>query len=393
MAAFTLGLARFVAVAGNYEDSLLCYTESLQWTEGLCGAAEQTRALLAAAALMSDLGRHTALAAEAAEAAEAAKAAAAATPSNRKGGTVSATAVAAATQGSEPGTPSVLHTERSTGANGSSGNLSRSWRPLRSLMSSNRRNLSLVEIRGLRYCRFALESALLLSPGHPAAAARLIKVLLLQGDFPAAAKALQHVLQHQLNSATQTPRKILWLRGLLQGDAAAASAAAKFLANAQSLTDKQNSSNNSTSVDVAAEAAAHDNDLAAQFLKQQQGRVKRQLAALKAEGEQSSVLLLLELLLFRCLTSECAFAAGVYACGTDTAAIEALRGGASASSRPLLLPLPLKATVSEVTAATDSKASAPGAAGFAADGSSQVALVLDALRLAFLQGISDGNIR
>ena len=174
-------------------------------------------------------------------------------------------------------------------------------------MSSHHRGLGLAEIRGLRYCRFALESVLLLSPGHPEAAARLVKVLLLQGDFHAAAKALQHVLQQQLNSFVHTPRKILWLRGLLQGDAAAASAAASFLANAHSLANKASSSNSnsSSSVDAEAEAEAYDKDLAAQFLKQQQQRLKLQLAALKAEGKRHMLLLPLCCCCCRCCCCCC----------------------------------------------------------------------------------------
>ena len=284
-----------MSLLGNYEDSLLCYTESLQWADGLCGVAEQIRALVAAAAVMTDLGRHTAIAAETAEAEEAAKAAAAAaaaaTPSNRKGGAAAAAAAAAVAAGTDPGASAASLTaaaavNSSSSTNSSSSRCCRSsWRPLRSLMASHRRALSIAETRGLRYCRRALESVLLLSPGHLTAAARLIKVMLLQGDFPAAAKALQHVLQQQLSSGVHTPRKILWLRGLLHGDAAAASAAANFLASAQSVTNSK--SNSSSSVDAAAAAEAQDNDLAAQFLSQQQQRLKRQLLALKAEGRQT----------------------------------------------------------------------------------------------------------
>ncbi|XP_026189993.1 uncharacterized protein LOC113146543, partial [Cyclospora cayetanensis] len=348
-------MAEALRAMGNYEDSLLCYTESLQWTEGLCGAAEQTKALLAAAAVMAEIGRHTAIAAEAAEAAEAfeaAKAAAASTPPSRKGSAAASSAAAAAA--AESAIPYAFQTASQTAA---SAITSRgSWRSLRSLMASHRRALSVAESTGLRYSRHALEGVLLLSPGHIAAAARLVKVLLLQGDFPAAAKALQHVLRQQLNTAVHVPRKILWLRGLLQGDAAAASAAASFLASAQSLAS---SSSSSSGIDAAAAAAAHDNDLAAQFLAQQQQRLKRQLLALKAE---------------------------------DSAIVEALRCGSSSSYRPLLLPLPLKSAAASAVAPAPAAAAAAAAGKTAADETSQVALVLDALRLAFLQGSSGGSI-
>ncbi|PFH36549.1 hypothetical protein BESB_047410 [Besnoitia besnoiti] len=81
--------------------------------------------------------------------------------------------------------------------------------------------LSLTDGESLRYCRRALEYVLLLQPDHAGASARLVKVLLLLGDFGAAAQALKYSLSLGLGSETdRCAAKVRWLLRALQGAAA-----------------------------------------------------------------------------------------------------------------------------------------------------------------------------
>ena len=88
----------------------------------------------------------------------------------------------------------------------------------------------------------------------------------------------------------------------------------------------------------------------------------------------------------------------VFVLAIDAAIVQALRGTATASSRPLQLPLPFDsatrragAAAAAAEGAVQAAADAAATPAAAAEGPPQVALVLDALRLAFLQG--SGSIK
>nr|CEL65421.1 TPA: hypothetical protein BN1204_012680 [Neospora caninum Liverpool] len=80
------------------------------------------------------------------------------------------------------------------------------------LSPPQRPRLSLTDGESLRYCRRALEYVLLLQPNHAGASARLVKVLLLLGDFGAAAHALKYSLSLGLGATGgRSASKVRWL--------------------------------------------------------------------------------------------------------------------------------------------------------------------------------------
>ncbi|PHJ15341.1 transmembrane protein [Cystoisospora suis] len=183
---------------------------------------------------------------------------------------------------------------------------------LASILSPCRRPvLSITDGESLRYCRRALEYVLLLQPGHLGASVRLLKVLLLLGDFGEAASALEHILRlgdergrktspshpkgivssfSSSESLVLGARKVRWLLRALRREKE--TVLEDVLSRRQENLKRGERSATKIGEDKLAEdevggggEAEEDGDLEQEFLSKDTQRIRRQLEDLKKEDK------------------------------------------------------------------------------------------------------------
>lgn len=182
---------------------------------------------------------------------------------------------------------------------------------LASILSPCRRPvLSITDGESLRYCRRALEYVLLLQPGHLGASVRLLKVLLLLGDFGEAASALEHILRlgddrgrRRTSSALSSSfsssseslvlgaRKVRWLLRALrrEKEAVLEDVLSKQQENLKRGEKRgaKTGEDKPTEDDLGGGEADEDGDVEQEFLSKDKQRIKRQLEELKKEGNHT----------------------------------------------------------------------------------------------------------